>query len=322
VSKAQQVQAGSWWLLAISLAFFASTTNLPGILAVIAVVISVPLATGVARGPKTNSNLKSVSLSFYLKIAAAVVIIRILFRVIFNYGSAESLVLIRFPQLNLELGAAGTVRLLGDFTLTTLQSSATDGLRLAAIILSIAMANLMADPRTLVRALPSAFREVGTAIGIALNLAPQIIQSLQRVKRAQVLRVGSSSKNNLAHLVTPVLEDAIDQSLALAASMDSRGFGRRGTYSKSELRRIRVFTWGALAAIVFALASLLLSDKSQLTGLSFSILGVALLLAAFRLLSKGHSQTRYRAQEITRSDFALSAISALLIAGATLGVLF
>ncbi len=309
-----QVQAGSWWLLATTLAILASVSSLPGIAAVILIAITLPLAL-------RRSASSSLSLGFYLKIAAAVVVIRVLFRVIFNYGSLDSWVLLQLPQLSLDLGAAGTVRLFGTLTWSTFQSGLTDGLRLAAIILSVAMANLLADPRALMRALPPVFREVATSISIAINLAPQLITSLQRVRRAQSLRGQTKGLGRSVAIVIPVLEDAIDRSMALAASMESRGFARRGVFSAKQQMTIRALTLAALASFAFATFLLLTGFQTEPFNLSLLLLGVLLLATVLKLSSRGHHQTRYRQSVPNRSDFTIYALS-LAVLALSLAVVF
>lgn len=302
-----QVQASSWWLLATSLAILASVSSLPGIAAVVLVSIALPMAL-------RRNSASSFSLGFYVKIAAAVVVIRILFRVIFNYGSLDSWVLLNLPQFDLDLGAAGTVRLFGTLTWSTFQSGLTDGLRLAAIILSVAMANLLADPRALMRALPPVFREVATSISIAINLAPQLIASFQRVKKAQALRGHTKGIGAMGAIVIPVLEDSIDKSMALAASMESRGFARRGVFSSTQQRAIRALTLTALASFAIAIFTLLTGLQSELIGLCLIVVGATLLVLALRLSSRGHHQTRYRQLVPNRRDFVVYAASAMVLA--------
>ena len=114
-------------------------------------------------------------------------------------------------------------------TAESLLAGLYDGMRLAAVIICVGAANSLANPRRLLASLPSALYEVGTAVVIALSLFPQLAESVQRVRRARRLR-GDPGRGigALRRIVVPVLEDALERSLSLAASMDARGYGRSG----------------------------------------------------------------------------------------------
>ena len=65
-----------------------------------------------------------------------------------------------------------------------------DGLRLAAIVICIGAANSLANPKRLLKSLPPALYEIGTALVIAVTILPQLADSARRVRRAQSLRGG------------------------------------------------------------------------------------------------------------------------------------
>ena len=59
------------------------------------------------------------------------------------------------------------------------------------------------------------------------SVAPQLIESGQRVRRARRLRGEPGRRFHIVREVAlPVMTDALDRSLLLAAAMDSRGYGR------------------------------------------------------------------------------------------------
>src|SRR5579875_2447682 len=81
------------------------------------------------------------------------------------------------------------------------------------------------------------------AVVVSISLAPQLIESVQRVARARRLRAGRRrGVRALRSIAIPVLADALDRSLLLAAAMDSRGYGRRGAAP----RRARRITAGLM----------------------------------------------------------------------------
>ena len=63
-----------------------------------------------------------------------------------------------------------------------------DGLRLATLLLCVGAANTLANPKRLLQSMPAALHEVGVAVTVALSVAPQLIESGQRVRRARRLR--------------------------------------------------------------------------------------------------------------------------------------
>ena len=103
-------------------------------------------------------------------------------------------------------------------------------LRLAVIIACVGAANALANPKRLLRALPGALHEIGSAVVVSVSVAPQLAESVQRVRRARQLR-GDTTRGlrSVQAVALPVLEDTLDRSLLLAAAMDSRGYGRSVT---------------------------------------------------------------------------------------------
>ena len=99
------------------------------------------------------------------------------------------------------------------------------------------------------RRCPPALYEVGTALVVALAVFPQLAESVQRVRRARRLR-GEPGRGarGLRSLVVPVLEDALERSLQLAASMDARGYGRSGRPRPARERRVTGDAAGRRAA--------------------------------------------------------------------------
>ncbi len=112
-------------------------------------------------------------------------------------------------------------------TAEALANTLYDALRLAVMLLCIGAANALANPRQALRSVPAALYEASVAVVIALSVAPQLIESAQRVRRARRLR-GDRVRGlkSLGAVALPVLADAIERSMALAAGMESRGFAR------------------------------------------------------------------------------------------------
>lgn len=263
----------------------------------------------------------SRSVVFYIRLAGIVIAIRLLFRIIFNLESDPTNPLLVLPEVNLDLGALVTMHLFGSISAASLQAALTDGLRLAAIILAIGMANSLANPMKLLKSTPGALYEIATAISIAINLAPQLISSLNRVRRARGLRGQSKGIKALPGLVIPVLEDTIDQSMTLAASMSARGFGRKGTQSKARLTLIRFTGLAGLVLIAVGAFLLILSPTNQVLDLSITVAGLLSTVIYIKMSALGSLRTRYLVQKFRTGDYVIYIFAAMLLALAFSGVL-
>src|SRR5690606_36442600 len=112
-----------------------------------------------------------------------------------------------------------------------------EGMRLATIIICVGGANSLANPKRLLKSVPPALYEVGTAIVVAITVVPQLADSVRRVRRARALRGSDRGRvRGLRRIVVPVLEDALSRSLRLAAGMDTSGYGRAGEASPGQRR--------------------------------------------------------------------------------------
>ena len=122
----------------------------------------------------------------------------------------------------------------------------------------------------------------------------------------------------MAGTVIPVLEDAIDSSLSLAASMDSRGFGRRGNLSRALVvgaRLSSLIAVGFLSVGSFAL----LVGQTQSLGWALIAVGIVASFATIRINSKSQIRTRFEPVKLQFFDAILFAVSVALLTGAILG---
>lgn len=302
----------SWWLLALSMAIFAGASGSWIVQLLVASTAMLLVLTLREDAPWSRS------VRFYLFLGVFVVVARVLFRIIFNIPNPNDKTVISLPELAIDLGFGPAVTFFGNVGSGALLSGLTDGLRLAAIIVSIGMAASLANPRRLLKSTPSALYEIASSISVAINLAPQLIASLQRVNRARSLRGRSKGLGKMAGTVIPVLEDAIESSLSLAASMDARGFGRRGELSRLELISARVSSLAAVA--LFTIGSfLLLTGSPKPIAIVVICIGLASTILTIKLNSKTQIRTRYQPESFGPVDIALWVISIGLIAFVALG---
>jgi energy-coupling factor transport system permease protein len=297
-----RLHPSSWWVLAITLAVVAGSAS------------SILQTTSVAAASvalillfRENSPWAR-SLKFYLLLALAVVVIRVAFRIVFSFSQATDDILFELPRFEIDFGL-GAIGLLGDISTTSMLGALLDGSRLAAIILAIAVANTLANPRKLLKSAPGALYEIATSVSVAINLAPQLIESFARVKRARGLRGKGRKSSTLNGLLIPVLEDTLDRSLLLAASMDARGFGRKSTQSKGELLLARLL--GLLSLIAIAMGVfVLLSGFSAPAALALLAIGAVTSFISVRLTSRRNTRTSIARSARTPIDFALLGLCA------------
>ena len=82
-------------------------------------------------------------------------------------------------------------------------------------MICVGAANALANPKRLLRSVPAALHEIGTALVVAVTVLPQLVESARRVRAAQALRAGDTRRTGrLRRYLVPVLEDALERSLA------------------------------------------------------------------------------------------------------------
>ncbi|MCM0619750.1 energy-coupling factor transporter transmembrane component T family protein [Nocardioides bruguierae] len=278
----------AWWVWALGLATAASLTTNP--FALLLLVGSAALVVSARHGDQPWSR----SFRFYLALGAAIVALRVTFRVLLGGAYATGPVLLDLPSIPLPGFAAG-IALLGPVTTSTVLSGLYDGLRLAAIVIAVGAANALANPKRLLRSVPAALYEVGTALVVAVTVLPQLAESVQRVRAAQSLRSGPSGRvRGLRRLLVPVLEDALERSLAMAASMDARGYGRTAGADARSRRRTGALMLTGLVGVCVGVYAVL--DQTAPRVLALPMLGVGLLAAVLGLRAAGARvpRTRYR----------------------------
>ena len=244
------------------------------------------------------------SIAAYLWLAAFVLGIRLLFGIFMGAGTGET-VLFTLPELPLPDWAAG-IQLGGAVTAEGLAWTVYDALRLAVMLLCLGAANALANPRRALRVVPAALYEASVAIVIALSVAPQLIESTARVRRAQRLRGASSGVKAAGRIIVPVLADAIDRSLGLAASMESRGFGRTRGNRPAGAGLTVLLTASSLLTVCGGF--LVLSwPGAAAAGLATAVVGVVATVWGLRRSGRRLQVTRYRPDPWTPRDTALVA---------------
>jgi energy-coupling factor transport system permease protein len=275
----------AWWAWAVGLGVVASSTTNPWLL--LTVVGVAALVVAARRGDQPWSR----SFRLYALLAVVIVVVRVLFRILFGSGDF-GLVLLDLPEVPLPGWALG-VHLLGPLTRESLLFGLYDGLRLGTIVICVGAANSLANPKRLLRSMPAALYEVGTALVVAVSVLPQLADSVRRVRAAQRLRGGDTRRiGRLRRLVVPVLEDALERSLALAAGMDTRGYGRVGELSPGRRRLTGALMLTGLTGLCVGTYAVL--DRTAPRILALPMLAVGVVAAVLGLVGAGAGVTRTR----------------------------
>jgi energy-coupling factor transport system permease protein len=250
---------------------------------------------------------------YYLALALTVVAIRVIFRSVFGGDVAPggTGVLLTLPRIPLPSWAAG-VQIGGPVTLEGTVGALYDGLRLGTLLCCLGAANTLANPKRALRVLPGALYELGVAVVVSLSVAPQLVESVQRVRRARKLRGGPSGGfHALRSIAIPVLEDALERSLLLAAAMDSRGYGRTAGASRRSRRITGACLITGMGGLCIGAYGLL--DGSALGWSAVPAFSGGAVLCGLGLLLGGRRvrRSRYRPDPWTTPEWAV-AISGLV----------
>lgn len=291
----------AWWVWALGLAVAASRTTNPLLLLLILAVAAFVVAARRTEAPWARG------FRYYLALALIVIVIRLVFRVVFTTPPTPGeTILFRLPHLSMPSWYAG-VHLGGAVSSSSLLYAAADGMRLATLICCIGAANVLANPKRALRVLPGALYELGTAVVVAISVAPQLIESTQRVSRARRLRGGGRGIRRVRSLIVPVLEDALDRSLSLAASMDSRGYGRANSSSAAGRRWTATLMIAGLIGLCLGCYGLLGGVDSSQLGYPGLVAGLALCGAGLLLGGRRVRHTRYRPDPWRAPEWAVVA---------------
>jgi energy-coupling factor transport system permease protein len=279
----------AWWLWAAGLAVAASRTSNPLLLAMALAVL------GYVVSARRTEAAWARGFKYYLGFALIVIAIRVLFRSVFaSPVTPGDHILFSLPRLPMPGWYAG-VQLGGAVSLEASLSAALDGLRLACILCCVGAANSLANPKRALRVLPGALYELGVAVTVSISVAPQLIDSVQRVNRARRLRAGRrSGVRGLRSIAVPVLEDALARSLQLAAAMDSRGYGRTGNAGRATRRLTAALLLLGLLGLAAGMYGLLDSTLPAAFGLPVLLAGSLLCLGGLLAGNRRVSRTSYR----------------------------
>ncbi|MFJ4218781.1 energy-coupling factor transporter transmembrane component T, partial [Streptomyces hydrogenans] len=277
----------AWWLWALGLAVAASRTTNPLLLGLIVGVAGYVVAARRTDAPWARSY------GAFVKLGLFVVGLRIAFSVVLGSPVPGSHELFTLPELPLPGWAQG-IRIGGRVTAEQLVFALYDGLKLAALLICVGAANALANPARLLKSLPGALYEAGVAVVVAMTFAPNLVADVVRLRTARRLRGRpTGGVRAVLQIGLPVLEGALERSVAVAASMDARGYGRTAHVPTAVRRTTDVLTLGGLLGVCAGSYGLLAAEGA---GYGLPLLGAGLLAAVvgLRLGGRRSVRTRYR----------------------------
>ena len=285
--RSNALHPGAWWIWALGLGTAASRTTNPLLLGLLVGVAGYVVAARRTEAPWARSY------GAFVKLALAVLGIRLAFAVFLGSPIPGTQVLLTLPEVPLPHWAQG-IRIGGRVTAEGLVFALYDGLKLAALLICVGAANALANPARLLKSLPGALYEAGVAVVVALTFAPNLIADVQRLRAARRLR-GRPDKGlrGLLHVGLPVLEGALERSVALAAAMDARGYGRTAEVPPAVRRTTTVLTLGGLLGVCAGTYGLLTAEGGSY-GLPVLLAGLAAALGGLWLGGRRSLRTRYR----------------------------
>ncbi|MET0903668.1 MAG: CbiQ family ECF transporter T component [Acidimicrobiales bacterium] len=296
---------GAWWLWALGMGAAATRTTNPILLLMIVAVVAFVVSARRTDAPWARG------FRAYVYLGLLVIAIRVVFRVLLDAQHGGH-TLFSLPEVPLPEAVAG-IRLGGPVSAEGVLAAVYDGLRLATLLLCVGAANTLANPKRLLQSMPSALHEIGVAVTVALSVAPQLIESGQRVRRARRLRGEPGRRFHVVREVAlPVMTDALDRSLLLAAAMDSRGYGRVAARGRSTVAVTAALLLGGIVAIAIGSYGLLDSTAPRSLGLPMLLGGVVIGWAGVTLSGRRVERSRYRPDPWWIEEWAVSIVGCVV----------
>ncbi|WP_327388637.1 energy-coupling factor transporter transmembrane component T [Streptomyces sp. NBC_01207] len=285
--RATALHAGAWWLWALGLATAASRTTNPLLLGLLIGVAGYVVAARRTDAPWARSY------GAFLKLGLFVIGLRLIFSMLLGSPIPGSHLLFTLPEVPLPAWAQG-IRFGGRVTAEQLVFAFYDGLKLATLLVCIGAANALANPARLLKSLPAALYEAGVAVVVAMTFAPNMVADVARLRTARRLRGRpTGGVKAILQIGLPVLEGALERSVAIAASMDARGYGRTAEVPPAVRHTTNALTLGGLIGMCAGTYGLLAAQGAAY-GLPVLGVGAALAVAGLRLGGRRSVRTRYR----------------------------
>ncbi|MEU5979454.1 CbiQ family ECF transporter T component [Streptomyces sp. NPDC047315] len=286
-NRSNAVHPGAWWLWAVGLAAAASRTTNPWLLGLIVAVAGYVVAARRTDAPWARAYVA------FLKLGLLVLAIRVLFSVLLGAPIPGTHLLVTLPEVPLPEWAKG-IRIGGRVYAEQLVFALYQGAKLATLLICVGAANALANPARLLKSLPGALYEAGVAVVVAMTFAPNLVADVARLRTARRLRGRrTGGLRAMTQIGLPVLEGALERSIAVAASMDARGYGRTAEVPRAVRHTTTALTLGGLLGVCAGTYALLAAEGGTY-GLPLLAAGVAAAVGGLRLGGRRTVRTRYR----------------------------
>ncbi|MFJ3584184.1 energy-coupling factor transporter transmembrane component T [Streptomyces sp. NPDC090127] len=286
-SRSNALHAGAWWIWALGLAVAASRTTNPLLLGLIVAVAGYVVAARRTDAPWARSY------GAFVKLGLFVVALRVVFSVVLGSAIPGTVELFTLPEVPTPLWAQG-VRIGGRVTAEQVVFAVYDGAKLATLLICVGAANALANPARLLKSLPGALYEAGVAVVVAMTFAPNMVADVVRLRTARRLRGRpTGGVRAVLQIGLPVLEGALERSIAVAASMDARGYGRTAQVPPAVRRTTNLLTLGGLLGVCAGSYGLLAAEGAGY-GLPLVVAGLVAAMAGLRLGGRRAVRSRYR----------------------------
>ncbi|MFD4582951.1 energy-coupling factor transporter transmembrane component T [Streptomyces sp. NPDC058423] len=285
--RSNALHAGAWWVWALGLATAASRTTNPLLLGMLVGVAGYVVAARRTDAPWARSY------GAFVKLGLAVIAVRLVFSVALGSPVPGTHVLVTLPEVPLPDWAQG-VRIGGRVTAEQMVFALYDGAKLATLLICLGAANALANPARLLKSLPGALYEAGVAVVVAMTFAPNMVADVFRLRTARRLRGRpTGGVKAVLQIGLPVLEGALERSVAVAASMDARGYGRTAQVPPAVRHTTTALTLGGLLGVCAGSYGLLAAEGAGY-GLPVLLGGFTAALGGLWLGGRRQVRTRYR----------------------------
>ncbi|GBD19626.1 hypothetical protein HRbin28_00059 [bacterium HR28] len=165
----------------------------------------------------------------------------------------------------------------GPLTFNALLYGALTGIALATVLIGISLLHAVLDRHEALRLVPGRQRVLATTLAIALNALPTFAAAARDAEEA--IRFRGLAQHSLVHLrmlINAVLVRGMDYSLAVAETLEVRGFAAASRPSHRTRLGTLVFLAGGLIAIGGSIAGSGAILALGLSGLVFGLAGAAI----------------------------------------------
>ena len=284
----RDLHPGAWWAWALGLSVAASRTNNPVLLVLLLVVAGFVVAMKRTDAPWARAY------TMFVQIALVVVALRVVLQAVLSTHAQGTHVIVTLPEIPLPDAISG-IKLGGVITWEAVLSALYAGGQLAVILVCFGAANALASPRRLLQLLPAALYEIQVAMVVALTFAPQLVVDARRVRNARRLRGRRMRARDLFRTTAmPILESSLDRSVALAAAMDARGYGRTRHLPRRRRQMTSALSLAGTGGLLVGLYGLLSASIRPALSIGAVVAGLALAVAALVLGAARATRTRYR----------------------------